>query len=163
LPLLYVSPEQINFQVASDLEPGIYTLELHRDGGVLRSVDFTVARDAPGLFAVLHEDGSAITPDAPARPGERVALYGTGFGPYVIPAPDGFRVPVDPPDPLTDSLQVLVAGHTLPPEFAGAGPALTGIALVWFVLPGDLEPGVAVEVAVAVGGVESNAVLVPLK
>jgi uncharacterized protein (TIGR03437 family) len=163
LPLLYVSAEQINFQVASDLEPGVYTLELHRDGGVVRSVDFKVARDAPGLFAVLHEDGSAITPDAPAHPGERVALYGTGFGPYVNPAPDGFRVPVDPPDPLTESLQVLLAGRTLPPEFAGAGPALTGIALVLFVLPGDLEPGVAVEVAVAVGGVESNAVLVPLK
>jgi uncharacterized protein (TIGR03437 family) len=161
-PLLYVSAEQINFQVASDLEPGIYTLELHRDGALVRSVDFTVARYAPGLFAVLHEDGSAITPDAPAHPGERVALYGTGFGPYVTPAPDGFRVPADPPNPLTDSLQVLAAGRTLPPEFAGAGPALTGIALVLVVLPGDLEPGVAVGVSVAVGGVESNTVLVPL-
>jgi uncharacterized protein (TIGR03437 family) len=162
LPLLYVSAQQINFQVASDLEPGIYTLELHRDGAAVRSVDFTVARDAPGLFAVLHEDGSAITPDAPAHPGERVALYGTGFGPYVTPALDGFRVPADPPDPLTDSLQVLAAGRTLPPEFAGAGPALTGIALVLVVLPGDLEAGVAVGVGVTVGGVESNTVLVPL-
>jgi uncharacterized protein (TIGR03437 family) len=163
LPLLYVSAGQINFQVASDLEPGMYTLELHRDGGVVRTVDFTVARYAPGLFAVLHQDGSAITPDAPAHSGERVALYGTGFGPYVTPAPDGFRVPVDPPDPLTDSLQVLAAGRMLPPEFAGAGPALTGIALVLVVLPGGLEAGVAISVAVAVGGIESNAVLIPME
>jgi uncharacterized protein (TIGR03437 family) len=162
-PLLYVSAQQINFQVASDLEPGVYSLELHRDGGVVRSVDFTVARHAPGLFAVLHEDGSAITPDTPAHPGERVALYGTGFGPYVTPAPDGFRVPASPPDPLTDSLQVLAAGRTLAPEFAGAGPALTGIALVLVVLPADLEAGPEVGLAVSVGDAVSNALLIPLQ
>jgi uncharacterized protein (TIGR03437 family) len=122
-----------------------------------------VARYAPGLFAVLHEDGSAITTDTPAHPGERVALYGTGFGPYVIPAPDGFRVPADPPNPLTDSLQVLAAGRTLAPEFAGAGPTLTGIALVLVVLPADLETGQDLRLSVSVGDIGSNAVLVPLR
>ena len=163
LPLLYVSPEQVNFQLAGDLDPGIYRLELHREGGIPRQVDFTVAHNAPGLFAALHGSGSPITADAPARPGERVVLYGTGFGPYLVMPPDGFRVPVTPPDPLADSLEVHAAGRILAPEFAGAAPGLIGIASVEVVLPVDLEPGTTFSLGVSVGGIESNALQVPLR
>lgn len=163
LPLLYVSPEQINFQVASDLDPGDYQLEIHRASGALRQVTFTIARDAPGLFAAIRMDGSAPTEDAPAHAGELLLLYGTGFGPYAEPLPDGFPAPDDSAYPLADSLQVVAAGRSLASDFAGAASALVGIALVHIQLPDDLEGGDPINLQVVVGGVQSNTLVIPFR
>jgi uncharacterized protein (TIGR03437 family) len=163
LPLLYVSPDQINFQVASDLDPGDYQLEIHLASGPLRTVAFTVARDAPGLFTAIRLDGSAPTEDAPARPGERLLVYGTGFGPYADPLPDGFLAPTAPPYPLADSLQAVAGGRNLAPDFAGAAPALAGVALVQVQLPDDLPAGGSINLQVVVGGVESNTLVIPFR
>ena len=163
LPLLYVSPEQINFQVASDLDPGDYQLEIHRASGPVRQVAFTIARHAPGLFAAIRPDGSAPTDEAPAHAGERLLLYGTGFGLYAEALPDGFFAPDSPPYPLTDGLQVVAAGRNLSPEFAGAAPALAGVALVQVQLPEGLAGGDPIHIRVVVGGVESNTLVIPFR
>lgn len=163
LPLLYVSPEQINFQVASDFDPGDYQLEIHRASGPRRRVPFTIARDAPGLFAAIRPDGSAPTADAPAHAGELLLLYGTGFGPYAEPLPDGFLAPVGPAYPLADSLHVVAAGRDLAPDFAAAASALVGIALVQVRLPDDLTGGDQIHLQVVVGGVESNTLVIPFR
>ena len=59
-------------------------------------------RNAPGLFqdgqslpVAMHEDGSAVTADAPAKRGELLTMYGTGFGPTDHGRPFGFPVPGD--------------------------------------------------------------------
>ena len=58
---------------------------------------FTVVRNAPGLFqgehslaVATHEDGSPVTADAPAKSGELLTFYGTGFGPAERGRPFGF-------------------------------------------------------------------------
>src|SRR5262249_10151799 len=51
LPLLYVSPQQINFQVPGDLKPGQYPLEVHRGTAPSLKLEINVARNAPGLLA----------------------------------------------------------------------------------------------------------------
>ena len=163
LPLLYVSPEQINFQVASDLDPGNYQLEIHRASGPVRTVGFTIARDAPGLFAAMRADGSAPTEHAPAHAGERLLLYGTGFGPYVDPLPDGFLAPNAPPDTPADSLQVVAEGRNMAPDFANAAPTLAGVVVVQVQLPDDLQAGDPIHLQVVVGGVESNTLLIPFR
>ncbi len=163
LALLYISPEQINFQVASGLDPGEYQLEIHRASGPLRQVAFTIARDAPGLFAAIRLDGSVPSEDAPAHPGERLLVYGTGLGPYVDSLPDGFRAPDSPPYPLADSLQVVISGRNLAPDFGVAAPTLAGIALVQVQLPDDLPSGDPINLQVVVGGVESNTLVIPVR
>ena len=50
LPLLFVSPQQVNAQVPSELAAGNYTLIVHNTGQPDVSATFTVARNAPGLF-----------------------------------------------------------------------------------------------------------------
>jgi uncharacterized protein (TIGR03437 family) len=162
-PLVYVSPGQINFQVASDLDPGQYQLEIHRASAPLRQVAITIARDAPGLLVAVRPDGSVPTEDAPAHPGEELRLYGTGFGPYTQPLPDGFLVPDSPPVPLTDGVEIRAAGRELTPDFAGAAPAMTGIVLVQIQLPDDLAGGDSVPVQVVVGGVKSNTLAIPFR
>src|SRR6185295_8445827 len=50
LPLLFVSPGQINAQLPSDLAEGSYALTVRWEGKPDVSASFQVARNAPGLF-----------------------------------------------------------------------------------------------------------------
>jgi uncharacterized protein (TIGR03437 family) len=156
LPLLYVSPQQINFVLAAGIDPGPQKLEVHRESGPILTVDFTVVHDAPGLFAVVHADGTPVAAASPTASGEWLLVLGTGFGAYQSPLPDGFPVPDGPPDPLVESIQLLLGGQPVAWDFAGAAPGLIGIAEVRFRLPEGLEPGSYVDLAVMTGDATSN-------
>jgi uncharacterized protein (TIGR03437 family) len=172
LGLLFVSPTQINAQVPSGLPDGDYTLQVHSTSQADVSATFTIAREAPGLFfqtmneqqyvIALHEDGSPVTPDNPAKAGETIALLGTGFGPYSGPVIDGF-FPPDPPPALADSVTVSAAGQTPKTMWSGAAPGFTGVALTRFRVPEDLPAGTNVPLKVSVNGAESNTVMLPLR
>jgi len=162
LSLLFVSPQQINFQVPSDLQPGNYQFSV-QGGATPLQATFQVVRNAPGLLVASHLDGSPITPDTPARTGETIALFGTGFGPYQ-PAPiDGFRVPDSPAFGVIDPVAVFVQGRTIPPDLAVAAPGLVGVALVQFRVPDDLDPTQVSTVTIQAGSSFSNALILPLK
>jgi len=163
LPLLYVSPQQINFQVPSDLVPGPYTLELNRGNSPKVQVGFTVVRDAPGLFLLTHLDGTVITSDSPARVGESILAYGTGFGPYIRMPLDGFRVPAIPPFPLADGLVAVLQGHSFAPDLAVAVAGAVGVAVAQVRIPADLDLTMPTSLAVQVGGNSSNSLPLPLK
>lgn len=162
LPLLFVSPEQINFQVPGDLKPGKYQLELHRGNAPVIVVEFEAARNAPGLFVATHLDGSPITPDSPAHPGETIALYGTGLGPYQPMPLDGFRVPSAPSFALADTVGVMVQGRPVSPDLAIAAAGAVGVAMVQVRIPEDLDLSIPATVVVEAGDVLSNALLLPL-
>ncbi len=163
LPLLYVSPQQINFQVPGDLQPGQYRVELRRSGSPTVTVELNLTRNAPGLFLAAHPDGSPVTADSPARAGETILLYGTGLGPSQPVPLDGFRVSAAPPFPLVDPVVALVGGRVVSPEFAGLAPGTAGIALVRFQVPDDLDNSAPADVVVQAGGTASNALRMPVK
>jgi uncharacterized protein (TIGR03437 family) len=161
LPLLYVSPQQINFLLPSGLSPGPQTVEVHNSSGNVVPVNFQVLPAAPGLFSAAHADGTAITAAAPASPGETILVYGTGFGGYQQPFPDGFPAPSLPPDPLLNTAEVVVNGESIVPAFAGAAPGMVGVAVTRLVLPGDLQPG-NWDLAETVNGAGSNTITIPV-
>ncbi|MGH9673792.1 MAG: InlB B-repeat-containing protein, partial [Bryobacteraceae bacterium] len=86
LPLLFVSPQQINAWLPPDMEEGSYTLKVRWEGNEING-SFDVSRNAPGLFAApdelkpegfqasqslalgFHDDGSPVSAAAPARRG----------------------------------------------------------------------------------------------
>jgi len=136
---------------------------------------FEVARNAPGLFSTqestedmpmavaFHEDGSAVTADNPAQPGETLSILGTGFGP-VEPNPlDGFAVPAAPPLPLKDTLEVIAGGETRPHVWSGAAPGLVGYTLVKMQVDPTMGQAQNLEFKVRINGRESNPVLIPLQ
>jgi uncharacterized protein (TIGR03437 family) len=122
LPLFSISPQQINAQLSSNFADGQYALTVHQPGQADVSANFTVKRNAPGLFtntigdqvfvSATHADGTSVTPDSPAVQGETITLLGTGFGPC-HPAPlDGFAVPLLPANvhySLVDPVEIRVA------------------------------------------------------
>jgi len=172
LPLLYVSPDQINAQIPSDLPAGDYTLQVHSPGQPDVSATFSVVRNAPGLFTTsingqtyamaYHADGTPVTNDSPATAGETLSLFGTGFGPYNGVLVDGF-FPPDPPPALTDSVTISAGDQNPALVWAGAAPGFSGIALVTFTVPGGMPTGTAVPLTVTINGNTSNTVSLPLQ
>jgi uncharacterized protein (TIGR03437 family) len=171
LPLLFVSPQQINAQIPSSLTDGTYTLQVQPNGQTAISGTFTVAHNAPGLFfqtiksvnyaLALHADGSPVTTASPAEAGETISLLGTGFGPYKQTVLDGF-FPPNPPPAVADSVTLSV-DRVNPPSTSTAAPGFTGVDLTQFQLPTGLPSGTSVPVLVSINGVDSNTVMLPVK
>jgi uncharacterized protein (TIGR03437 family) len=172
LPLLFVSPQQINAQVPFELSDGDYTLLVHSPGQPDVSATFTVARNSPGLFGqslnsqtyaiALHADGSVITPDSPAQGGETISLLGTGFGPYSTPVVDGFFPPAPPPA-LADSVSISVGNQNPTPTWSGAAPGYAGVSMTKFQVPPTLAGSGTVQLTVSVNSANSNTVMLPVQ
>ncbi len=173
LPLFSVSPTQINAPMPSGLEPGDYTLKVKWQGHPEVAAGFTIVRNAPGLFGrlidnrtyivALHEDGTPITLDSPARRAEIITILGTGFGPYAKSSLDGFAVPKGADIRLVDTVEVLAGGLTMQPLWAGAAVGYVGATAVQMRIGDELPAASTVECWVRVKGVESNRVLLPIE
>jgi uncharacterized protein (TIGR03437 family) len=103
----YISPTQINVLAPGDETEGQVPVEVVTPRG--RSNALTVEKRpvAPALFkfdaegrkylAVVHADGTLLgklgllgpAPVRPAKPGDVIMIFGTGFGPTNPPAPEG--------------------------------------------------------------------------
>ena len=103
LPLYFVSPERITAQLPPDLPEGAAGVATRWGNQTEVKAEFQVVRNAPGLFAntvedrawavAAHADGTAVSATAPARRGEKITLFGTGFGPTSPQRPWGFAAP----------------------------------------------------------------------
>ncbi len=172
LGLLFVSPQQINAQVPSDLPDGVYTLDVHVTGQQDVTTTFNIARDSPGLFfntvnsqqyaLAFHADGSPVTTDSPATGGETISVLGTGFGPYQGTIVDGF-FPPNPAPALADSVSISVGGQTPSPTWSGAATGYVGIAATNFQVPSGMASGSNVSLKLTVNGVDSNTVVLPIQ
>ena len=190
LPLIFVSPSQINAQLLSSLEDGDYILKAHRTGKADMSGAFTVKRNAPGVFfnltadgmplvAALHQNGTPVTQASPARKGETISLFGTGLGGYDRPIIDGFLLPATEVYKLLDPVKVLAGlpGFGAPaganaaqvpvavrdPAFAGGAAGMVGTNLVKLTLDADLPAGKILELSLSVNGAQSNKVQLPVE
>ena len=171
LPLFFVSSLQINAQLPDDLALGSQILTVSPAGAADVRASFTVVRNAPGLFPVavngqamamaVHEDGSPVTADAPARSGELLTVYGTGFGPAAQARPEGFPIPPSPAYSIVDAVTVQVGQAAIAAEQAFAVPGRCGIDAVQFRLDGSITGTVTLRVTI--NGVDSNTLLLPVQ
>jgi uncharacterized protein (TIGR03437 family) len=173
LPLFYVSPTQINAQLPFEIGESDQTMTVNVPGKPDVKVTFTVARNAPGLFAAplgdtaygvaTHADGTSVTIDSPVAAGETITLYGTGFGPYKGLAPTGFALPADPNFVLADAVTVVAGDTDLQPTYAGVAAQKVGVNAVSFKIAEGLPTGGNMPVKVRINGHESNVVILPMK
>jgi uncharacterized protein (TIGR03437 family) len=174
LPLFFVSPTQINFQLPSDVQPGPQTLTVSTLGQSDVQAPFNVVQDAPGLFptavngqtyaVATHPDGSPVTLTAPVQQGETITLYGTGFGPCSPARPFGLPVPPSPAYVLTDGATIQIGSATpLVPAAAFAVPGSVGVDAVQFVLGSDAPSSTSAQLTVTINGQISNMVLLPIQ
>jgi uncharacterized protein (TIGR03437 family) len=161
LPLFFVSPSQMNVQLPDDVASGAQLLTISSQGQPDVRTDFTVVRNAPGLFPVVfHEDGSVVTADSPAKRGELVTVYGTGFGPADHPRPEGFAIPRSPAYLIVDSASVQVGDAVIAAEKAFAVPGRTAIDAVQFRVPDSATSDATLRVTI--NGQDSNTLQLPV-
>jgi uncharacterized protein (TIGR03437 family) len=173
LPLLFISPTQINAQLFSDLTDGTYTLTVHHTTQQDASRNFTVQKDSPGLYqwfppqgnptvAAFREDGSMLTADNPATVNETISIYGTGFGLYDKPIVDGFPTPNSGTWNVVDPVKVTVDGQTYTPVSSRAANGLTGMVVIRVKLTGTLPSGL-IDIKATVNNADSNTAKLPIK
>jgi uncharacterized protein (TIGR03437 family) len=117
-----------------------------------------VTRVNPVWKVVAHENFAGLVTSAnPAKPGEVINLYASGFGPVANQPPDGEPAPSFPLSPLLTPLTVnmiLSPSQTVTPTvlFAGLAPGTVGYYQVSIQLPGSLPAGVfSLQATVGVG------------
>jgi uncharacterized protein (TIGR03437 family) len=168
-PVYYISPTQINVQAPTDDSIGPVPVEVVRDNQRSAAVSANLVRNSPGFFlfdpqnrkyvAAVISDGTFLGPAGlfgssvttrPARPGEVVLLFGTGFGPTNPSVPSGqvFSGSAS----LIDQLRVTVGGVQATVQFAGLSGA--GLYQINLVVP-DLPTGDHAVIA-EVGGLRSQ-------
>lgn len=174
LPMVFVSPDQINAQLPSDLAPGRYTLTVRGEGAADIAASFEIVRNAPGIFSnvvgdktwalALHEDGTPVTATSPARRDETITILGTGFGPYARRVLDAFRVPASPLTDVADNVDLLIGSQTwVKPLWAGAAPGYVGVNAVRVRITNQFTPGSTLEVRISVNSKLSNSVLLAVE
>jgi uncharacterized protein (TIGR03437 family) len=173
LPLFFVSPSQINFQLPADVPVGATTLTVAIAGATNVTANFTVVQDAPGLFQQIvngqafalafHTDGSQVTQTSPAQIGELLTVYGTGFGPTNPARPEGFAVPASPAYSAADPVTLAVGSDTLTPAATFALAGSVGVDAVQFTLTDTSLSGANASLSVTINGQQSNTVLLPVQ
>jgi uncharacterized protein (TIGR03437 family) len=135
----YISPAQLNVEVPSDVSGTAQVTVSHAGGSASTSVSVLAAQ--PGFFvlaqnhvAAVRADGSYIGPanlldgvtTAPAKPGDQVLLFGTGFGATDPPVPAGEVVTM--PAPLANAVKIRIDATDAVVSYAG----LVGAGLYQF-------------------------------
>ena len=154
----FVSPGQVNVLVPNNLRPGSFHLQLTRDGRAGPAIRITLRPAAPALFPLdpttavaTRADGSLVSWEQPAKPGEMVVLYATGLGP-TNPNPPYGQVPHTAAlIERLDELEVLLNGtavETARIAYAGQTPGFAGLYQINLLLPDDAPPNPEIRIAV---------------
>jgi len=136
----YVSPTQINVQAPSDTNSGAVPVVVTYNGQTSAAFTVNLLQETPAFFlwsgkyaVATREDFSLVGPTTlfpgsttPAKPGDVVILWGTGFGATTPAMPGGQLVPstqlysvTNPPSITVGGIQATVYGAALAPGFAG--------------------------------------------
>lgn len=166
LPLLYVSPQQINFQ-CPDLGPGQRaSITVEANGQASAAVDVRI-ETSPGLFSidatgtgqgaikVANTDEFAmpvnsVLPGRPVQRGEYISIYATGLGRVRNPVPLGHPGPMNADSTLETPTYVTIGGVDAQVTYSGLAPRYVGLYQVNARVPGSAPAGDAVPVIVSV-------------
>jgi uncharacterized protein (TIGR03437 family) len=144
VPLIYVSPTQINFIIPGNEVDGGVPLRVVRQGVTGPEITVQLIDAAPALFALAgyaiatHADGAQLTSDSPANAGDAVVIYATGLG-KTEPNPAPGVIPLTPDRVAAAStLNVCLNGVAINPSlifYAGVTPYSAGLYQINLFLP----------------------------
>ena len=152
-PLFFVSPGQLNFQAPFEIAtPNLGAVSVEVNGVPSALSPFAAILNAPGIFTynrvpdeldpvIVHADGSLVTPENPARPGEVLIIFATGLGELSnIPA-TGEATPASPLATLQRTAIVEVGPQESEVLFAGLAPGFVGLVQFNIRLPANMPTG----------------------
>jgi uncharacterized protein (TIGR03437 family) len=139
VPVLFVSPEQINGQLPFQVD-GNVAMILRTPGGVSDTLNLTILPSAPGVFrngvagaqqnlpAVYRTSNGLLATDSnPVHHGDIISILLTGLGRTTPPVEAGIPAPADPIAQVIIPATVSLGGVELPIESAGLLPNAVGV------------------------------------
>jgi len=157
-PLYYVSANQIAAIVPYSVSQfaTFATVQVDNNGQLSHAISeflgvgtpgvFTIPADGIGLAAAEHADGTLITENSPAQPGESIAVYLTGLGQVIPPILDGTPgVSSAPFNQTVNGIYASIDGPTASTQasvlYAGLAPTLTGLYQLNLTIPSGVTAG----------------------
>jgi uncharacterized protein (TIGR03437 family) len=150
-PIYYVSPTQISAIVPYELTAGIAQVQVITDGNPSNSVTMFTNETSVGVFsvppgglgygAVLHQNGTLVSPASPAAIGETVSVYLTGLGTVSPGIADGAAGPVSTLSQATNTITADIGGTTATITYSGLAPQLAGLYQVNLTVPSGVTAG----------------------
>ena len=146
--VLVATPFQVNFQVPPALAPGLHTLRVESPFGSAEQ-PISLGPTSPGVFtlggnrgAIINQNGTINSPTNPARRGEVISVFGTGFGPL---RPQGAL------QVTTNPVEGKLEGESLPTQYSGAAPGFPGLYQINLFLPTAVAPGLSLRLTLGQG------------
>ncbi len=162
-PIFFVSANQINAQLPTDLLPGQQYQVLVLANGGYSSPDTInidpatpgVERQTNGQVIAQHQNASLVTPDSPAKPGEYLVVYLAGMGLTNPLVAAGVLSPASPLASVDIAPTVTLDGQPVSVQFAGLTPGLVGFYQINFQVPKNAKTG-SLELQIVQMGAASN-------
>ncbi|OFV96747.1 MAG: hypothetical protein A3F68_01225 [Acidobacteria bacterium RIFCSPLOWO2_12_FULL_54_10] len=174
--LLFVGPNQINFQLPPGISPGdSVPAQLTKPDGTTLLTTLRITAAAPGIFtvlqngigqaAVLNENNSQNFGTNPAKRGSVIQIYATGAGETDPPLLPGEAAPASGIPLFLTRAQptVTMGGIAARVLFSGMAPGFVGLWQINAEVPASVVPGSAVSLVVSAGGVSSNTVTIAVE
>jgi uncharacterized protein (TIGR03437 family) len=173
VPVYYVSPSQINFEIPIDATTNDATVQVVRNGqtgntaylNIQNSVPRFITNGAP--YAIMTTPDGTLTgiPTHPVKAGDVVVIYTIGLGPTSPVVPSGTASPSSPLAVIDIGSTQVCFGNNSPfyqapcvtPQFVGLTPAFVGLYQVNVAIPEGLASG-NVPFSFTVNGVSSDVV-----
>lgn len=158
-PLYYVSATQIAAIVPYEVTQyptNFVNVQVNNNGQLSHTISeflsvgtpgvFTIPADGIGLAAAEHADGTLITENSPAQPGESIAVYLTGLGQVIPPIQDGTPgISTAPYNQTFEAIYGVIDGQTTSTAatvlYSGLAPTLTGLYQVNLTIPTGVTAG----------------------
>jgi uncharacterized protein (TIGR03437 family) len=164
LPVLFVSPTQVNAQMPFQAI-GDVTLVLHTPGGISDNFNVVIEPNAPSVFLasvgpdtnvptiVRNDDHQLVTPSNPIHRQSNTALviYLTGLGQTSPAIPAGQPAPGSPFAIPLVAPTVTLGGVNLPVLFSGLAPGLVGVDQINVSVPFNVPQGMSVPLVISQG------------
>lgn len=163
--MYYVSPNQINILLPTNIGTGTAELRVQVDSTYGPAITINLAPAAPAIFQLdgqtviaTRANGQLLSKDSPGVPGEWIVLYATGLG-VTLPKPGYGEIPMTAA-PLADmaNFGILINGARSDPKriaYAGVAPGFAGLYQINWRLPDDTPENP--EIRVTSGGLTSPA------
>lgn len=157
VPLLAVTPWQINAQLPQSAAAGTASFQIHYPAAAVSTpLNVTVQSVSPENFvipvtqgnlyyslAAAFHAGTGVLADTnhPAAAGEKLEIYGLGLGLTDPVVEAGVASPVSPPARARQTPQVQIGGVDATVTFAGLTPGLAGVYQVNVIVPAGVQSG----------------------
>lgn len=152
----YISPTRLNVLVPADSTTGSVNVQVTNNGATSAPATADLESTSPAFFMWAGKNAVATRPDfslvgpaglfpgvttVPAKPGDVLILWGTGFGPTNPAAPVGQETPFDQIYSVTNIPSVQIGGTAAQVIGAALSPGAAGLYQIVVQVPQSMSAG----------------------